>query len=98
MTAQELRENRFFILFDALLKGIKIRYIDGNYLSIVNNKLYLSKYNNNLEEYSITEARDITLQSLLDYYDGMDNEDIKTVYSSSKLRDFQDKIIKRGNN
>lgn len=95
MTISELRENRFFVIFNALLKGIKIKYNSGYYISLVNNKVYLSKYNENFEEYQTKESPELTLQSLLDFCNNIEDSDIKKIYSFSKLKDFQSKILQR---
>lgn len=94
MRLDELREKRFYILLEALLKGLSIPYHRGWSLFLSEGILYQTFFNKEKKE-QITHKSVVTLQSFINYCSVINSKELKKIYGMVKLSTLQKKLIEK---
>jgi hypothetical protein len=91
MSITELQQQRYFIVLDALLKGIQLAYKNEWSIFYSNGQIYQTYYSKKRGE-QVTHKSDITLQSFLDRFKKIENEELKRIFANAKLCALQEKL------
>lgn len=92
MKITDLREIRFSIILDSLIKGLKIPYKRDWVLWFDGNILYQIFYNKELER-EIIHKSGIELQSFIDFCGNLSDFQLKKIYGNLKLLNLQKSLI-----
>ena len=91
MTIDELQDKRFYIILEALLKGIQIEYRRGWNIFYKDGQLYQTHYNQE-KDVRVTHKSEITLHAFIKRFSSVTDAQIKDVYGSLRLYDLQKRL------
>lgn len=92
MSIKELREKKYYIILEALLKGIQLNFKNGWNIFFSKGQVYQTYYSREHGE-QVTHRSDVTLQSFLQHFEGIKDSELKQIYANIKLQALQDKLL-----
>lgn len=93
MSVKELQEKKYFIIFEALLKGIQLEFKNDWFLFYSGGQIYQTHYSKARGE-QVTHKSVVTLQSFLQFFEEVSNDKLKRVWANIKLSNLHDKLTK----
>ena len=89
-----MQSKRYFIVLEALLAGVTIKYKPNWQLFLDSGVLY-QKYIDKGEKEWVHKSV-VTLQEFLNNYREISNEDLKRIFGNMRLHNLQEKLIGAG--
>ena len=92
MDIKHLQEERFGIIWEALYRGILLELKANKFLFYHENSFYETSYSKTKRK-QITRKCKLSLQEFFNKFNGIDNQQLKRIYSDIKLQKLARRII-----
>jgi uncharacterized protein with von Willebrand factor type A (vWA) domain len=91
MDIKQMQEDKYFIVLQALLQGIRLEFKNRKSLFYYNNFIYESYYNK-AKGKQITHKSKVSLESFIKYFQKIDSKALKRIYGDIKLYKLAKKL------